>query len=169
MTCPDGDPLERLNRLWSQLMLALPRSGRRAEALAAYREVRVILGAELGIDPEPALPLLATSTAELRAATAAEFIELLRTIQVRSGLTPPEISRRAGQVLPRSQIYSLLKRGKLPTKPEQVRAFVTICGLPEPQVARVMELWATLREQTELAVSGPENDKPFAILIVRSA
>ena len=56
MTCPDGDPLERLNRLWSQLMLALPRSGRRAEALAAYREVRVILGAELGIDPEPALP-----------------------------------------------------------------------------------------------------------------
>ena len=41
--------------------------------------------------------------------------------------------------------------------------------MPEPQVARVMELWATLREQTELAVSGPENDKPFAILIVRSA
>lgn len=169
MTYPEGDPLERLNRLWSQLLLGLSRPGRRAEALAAYREVRVILRAELGIDPEPALPLIATSTAELRAATAAEFIELLRTIHVRSGLTLPEVSRRAGQVLPRSQVYSLLKRGKLPTKPEQVQAFVTICGLTEPQVARVMELWATLREQTEVAVSGPEDDKPFAILIVRTA
>ncbi|MCP2248556.1 BTAD domain-containing putative transcriptional regulator [Lentzea aerocolonigenes] len=169
MTCPDGDPLERLNRLWSQLMLALSRSGRRTEALAAYREVRVILRTELGIDPDPALPLIATSTAELRAATEAEFIDLLRLVQVRSGLTLPEISRRAGQVLPRSQVYSLFKRRKLPTKPEQVRAFVTICGLPEPQVARVMELWATLREQVELAVSGPEDEKPFAILIVRTA
>ncbi|MFC3892361.1 BTAD domain-containing putative transcriptional regulator [Lentzea rhizosphaerae] len=169
MTCPDGDPLERLNRLWSQLMLALSRSGRRTEALAAYREVRVILRTELGIDPDPALPLIATSTAELRAATEAEFIDLLRLVQVRSGLTLPEISRRAGQVLPRSQVYSLLKRRKLPTKPEQVRAFVTICGLPEPQVARVMELWATLREQTELALSTPTDEKPFAILIVRSA
>lgn len=169
MTYPEGDPLERLNRLWSQLLLGLSRPGRRAEALAAYREVRVILRAELGLDPEPVLPLIATSTAELRAATAAEFIELLRTIHLRSGLTLPEISRRAGQVLPRSQVYSLLKRGKLPTKPEQVQAFVTICGLPEPQVARVMELWATLREQTELPVSTPDTDKPFAILIVRTA
>jgi hypothetical protein len=169
MTCPDGDPLERLNRLWSQLMLALSRSGRRTEALAAYREVRVILRTELGIDPDPALPLIATSTAELRAATEAEFIDLLRLVQVRSGLTLPEISRRAGQVLPRSQVYSLLKRRKLPTKPEQVRAFVTICGLPGPQVSRVMELWATLREQTEVAISGPGDEKPFAILIVRSA
>lgn len=153
MTQSSGDPLERLNRLWSQLMLALSRSGRRAEALAVYREVRVILRAELGVEAESALPLVATSTAELRAATAAEFIKLLRMIHARCGLSLPEISRRAGQVLPRSQVYSLLKRGKLPTKPEQVRAFVTICGLPEPQVARVMELWATLREQAELVTT----------------
>ena len=51
MTCPDGDPLERLNRLWSQLMLALPRSGRRAEALAAYREVRVMRHTRVAGDP----------------------------------------------------------------------------------------------------------------------
>ena len=169
MTYPEGDPLERLNRLWSQLLLGLSRPGRRAEALAAYREVHVILRAELGIDAEQGLPLIATTTAELRAATAAEFIDLLRLIHARSGLTLPEVHRRAGQVLPRSQVYSLLKRGKLPTKPDQVRTFVSICGLPEPQVARVMELWATLREQTELAVSEPGNEKPFAILIVRSA
>ena len=169
MTYPEGDPLERLNRLWSQVVLGLSRSGRRAEALAAFRELRQILRAELGVDPDPALPLLATSTAELRAATAAEFVELMRLIQVRSGLTLPEISRRAGRLLPRSQVYSLLKRRTLPTKPDQVRAFVTICGLPEPQVARVMELWATLREQTELAVSASDDEKPFAILIVRTA
>ncbi|MCX2948195.1 BTAD domain-containing putative transcriptional regulator [Lentzea sp. NEAU-D7] len=164
MTCPDGDPLDRLNRLWSQVLHGLSRPGRRAEVIAAYHEVKAVLESELGIDPRP---LLATSTAELRAATEAEFVELLRTIQIRSGLTLPEVHRRAGGLLPRSQVYSLLKRGKLPTKPEQVRTFVTICGLPEPQVARVMELWATLRDQVEVAVSGPEDDRPFAILIVR--
>lgn len=169
MTCPDGESVERLNRLWAQLLHGMSRQGRRSEAIAAYHEVSAILESELGIGSRPARPLLATSTAELRAATEAEFVELLRTIRARSGLSLPEIHRRAGRVLPRSQVYSLLKRDRLPTKPEQVRAFVSICGLPEPQVARVMELWATLREQTELAVRGPEGEKPFAILIVRGA
>ncbi|SER37546.1 BTAD domain-containing putative transcriptional regulator [Lentzea albida] len=169
MTCPEGESIERLNRLWAQLLHGMSRQGRRSDAIAAYHEVSAVLESELGIEPRPARPLLATSTAELRAATETEFVELLRTIRTRSGLSLPEIHRRAGRVLPRSQVYSLLKRGKLPTKPEQVRAFVSTCGLSEPQVARVMELWATLREQTELAVRGPEDDKPFAILIVRSA
>ncbi|SEP78541.1 transcriptional activator domain-containing protein [Lentzea xinjiangensis] len=150
MSHPEGDPLERLNRLWSQLVAGLARPGPRSEAIAAYREVNALLAAELGLGHEPVRPLVATSAAELRAATEAEFIELLRTVRVRSGLTLPEISRRAGGVLPRSQVYSLLRRGKLPTKPHQVRTFVTICGLPEQQVARVMELWATLRERAGL-------------------
>lgn len=170
MTATEGDTLDRLNRLWPQLLLGLSRPGRRAEAIAAYREVHAILEAELGTGAEQVRPLIPTSTTELRAATEAEFVALLRKIHARSGLTLPELSRRAGAVtLPRSQAYSLLKRDKLPTKPDQVRAFVSTCGLSEPQVARVMELWATLREQTELAVRGPEDDKPFAILIVRSA
>lgn len=38
-------------RLWSQLMLALVRSERQAEALAAYREVSDLLRDELGVDP----------------------------------------------------------------------------------------------------------------------
>jgi class 3 adenylate cyclase len=45
-------------RLWAQLMLALYRSGRQADALHVFQDARRALVAELGIDPGPALEQL---------------------------------------------------------------------------------------------------------------
>jgi predicted ATPase/DNA-binding SARP family transcriptional activator len=42
-------------RAWGQLMLALYQAGRTADALAAYGRARVLLAAELGLEPGPAL------------------------------------------------------------------------------------------------------------------
>ncbi|MEV4567171.1 BTAD domain-containing putative transcriptional regulator [Nonomuraea sp. NPDC049419] len=42
-------------RVWRQLILALHRSGRRAEALEMYGRVRAVLTAELGVEPGPEL------------------------------------------------------------------------------------------------------------------
>jgi predicted ATPase/DNA-binding SARP family transcriptional activator len=45
-------------KMWGQLMVALYRCGRQADALRAYRRVWEVLGADLGIEPSPWLSAL---------------------------------------------------------------------------------------------------------------
>lgn len=59
--------------LWARLMLALYRSGRQAEALAAYQRARTVLVDELGIEPSP--PLQSLHERILRQDPALEFSE----------------------------------------------------------------------------------------------
>ncbi|MEU5691071.1 helix-turn-helix transcriptional regulator [Actinosynnema sp. NPDC020468] len=80
---------------------------------------------------------------ELQATDPAGFTALLKVIQVRSGLTPARIGVLTG--ISRSQVYSMLSRGTLPSKPGQVVALVEACGLSHAQVRRVMALWSELR------------------------
>jgi predicted ATPase/DNA-binding SARP family transcriptional activator len=49
----DGDPYEE--RIWGQLMVALARCGRQADALDTYQRVRRLLAYELGIEPGQSL------------------------------------------------------------------------------------------------------------------
>jgi DNA-binding NarL/FixJ family response regulator/DNA-binding SARP family transcriptional activator len=77
-----------LERLRAQLMLALYRADRQAEALEAYQAARELLVGELGIDPSPALQRLQQGilsqdpALELPAATAAPTEAVSKSLRI---------------------------------------------------------------------------------------
>ncbi|PRY46309.1 hypothetical protein [Umezawaea tangerina] len=96
-------------------------------------------------DGEP--PAMPVEDRELRATTPREFISVLRLVQLRSGFSPAQIAIRSN--IPRSTAYRFVDNKKntaLPTKVEQVKAFLVGCRLPENQVRKVVLLWTDLRE-----------------------
>jgi hypothetical protein len=82
-------------RVWGQLMLALYRSGRQAEAVRAYQRVRHLLSEELGISPSSQL-------AQLEEAILLQRSELAwsRPEPSTSALVPPGVAR-SGPTTPR--------------------------------------------------------------------
>jgi DNA-binding SARP family transcriptional activator/tetratricopeptide (TPR) repeat protein len=78
-------------RLWEQLMLALYRDGRQAEALAAYQRLRTHLVEEIGV--EPSLPLRRLQSQILRSDPALAPSDGVATAvsRVNVGLTPRQL------------------------------------------------------------------------------
>jgi hypothetical protein len=127
-----------------QLMLALHRSGRQADALAAYRAVRDVLVTELGVEPGPELRLLQqrilAGDRELLFA-ARDDARLLTDRDLASA--PP----RAAQVQSQSQ------RPVLPV-PRQLPALVAAFTGPDlarEAYAQALTLAGQLRERLEQA------------------
>ncbi|WP_367136645.1 helix-turn-helix domain-containing protein [Saccharothrix sp. HUAS TT1] len=118
--------------------------------LALDRQERQRIRAAYEVAGPPAAPpdhlaAAGSEDSELRCANEREFTRLLKDIQLRSGLSPAKIGEMAG--IPRSQAYSMVARGTLPTRFRQVARFVEACGLPEPEIRHVLRLWLELRQR----------------------
>ena len=95
-------------RLRTQQMLALYRSGRQAEALAAYQSFRRLLADELAIEPSPSLKELERRILRHDAALAA--VEELR---VRPRLHPPDLRTHYAKSADVSIAYQVVGDGPL--------------------------------------------------------
>src|SRR5207253_10370696 len=78
-------------RLWGQLMIALYRSGRQADALRAYQRARTALG-DVGIDPGPELRRLEQAVIVQDPDLDAPVNEALTATAAGGVRMPPEIA-----------------------------------------------------------------------------
>lgn len=90
-------------RAWGQLMLALYQAGRAADALAAYGRARVVLAAELGLEPGPALRAIEQSI-------LTNDPRLQRDALVRVGLGPSSLPAAVSQIVGRARELADLDR-----------------------------------------------------------
>ncbi len=89
--------------LWAQLITALNRSGRQADALDAARRLRTLLAEELGIDPSPDLQALEQRVLRQQPdppATTAADPAMLQTIAETSGPTRGHLTDLTGKRYP---------------------------------------------------------------------
>jgi DNA-binding SARP family transcriptional activator/DNA-binding beta-propeller fold protein YncE len=85
-------------RLYAQLMLALYRSGRQAEALDAYRRARQVLAGELGLEPGPQLQELERSVLRHDASLDAPTPHQASAVHSRAEAVPRKARRRQTRV-----------------------------------------------------------------------
>jgi len=103
----EQDPFRE--RLWGQLMLALYRSGRQAEALETFQEARRVLADELGLEPGPDLRRLQEAILSQDAA-----IVYVPPARRRSNLPLPSTSF-VGRGRELAQLHELLREQRLVT------------------------------------------------------
>jgi predicted ATPase/DNA-binding SARP family transcriptional activator len=97
-------------RLWGQLMLALYRSGRQADALDTFQEARGVLAQELGLEPGPDLQ-------RLQAAILAHdpTVAPVHGLQRRRGNLPAPATSFVDREEERAQVAELLREHRLVT------------------------------------------------------
>jgi predicted ATPase/DNA-binding SARP family transcriptional activator/thioredoxin-like negative regulator of GroEL len=103
-------------RAWGQLMLALYQAGRPAEALGAYSRARVLLAAELGIEPGPALR-------DMERAILTHDTRLLNTRPVSAGLGAANVPAAVSPIIGRQLELAALETVSLPER------LVTLTGV----------------------------------------
>lgn len=135
---------ERLRR---ELMLALYRSGRQAEALQVYQDARRVLADELGVDPGPALKQLYTSI--LRQEDVLQAAEPVREGEDRhADVVEALLAGRLVVVLGSGINDGGPPDGRLPASTEVAAALAEAFGYPrerEPDLARVSQYVALMK------------------------
>jgi predicted ATPase/DNA-binding SARP family transcriptional activator/tetratricopeptide (TPR) repeat protein len=102
-------------RLWRQLILALYRSGRQGDALAAYQRARTVLAEELGVDPGQELRTLEAAVLGQDLALDAPVIAPAEANDRRSGNLPAAPSELIGRAADLDAVAAVLQASRLLT------------------------------------------------------